>query len=274
MVARPVPREWLNSKMFKIKDDDDEDTIRDKQINTNIAAEIKPWFFIYRYSQLKKELDEYIKTVRSNCKIRFGKSLDELYTSNDKTEKEELFVYNYEKYMPVSRAPGTMNRICWRIEDEFQTVDVFPDIEFDYSILKSDMTYAHEEYVSVQQLYDEYNKNMQLFLKGIKKNESSKEERDAFMSRLIEDFTIACYERCPNTEALTNILIDICYTSNKNKSFAWNIAGEQIFNNVLKNNGYKLQYPIKDKNGNIEFCGHKFSLYTQQVGGDLDVDSE
>lgn len=274
VVARPVPKEWLNPKMFKIKDDDDEDTIKDKQINTNIAAEIKPWFFIYRYSQSKKELDEYIKTVRSNCKIRFGKSLDELYTSNDKTEKEELFVYNYEKYMPVSRAPGTMNRICWRIEDEFQTVDVFPDIEFDYSILKSDMTYAHEEYVSVQQLYDEYNKNMQLFLKGIKKNESSKEERDAFMSRLIEDFTIACYEKCPNTEALTNILIDICYTSNKNKSFAWNIAGEQIFNNVLKNNGYKLQYPIKDKNGNIEFCGHKFSLYTQQVGGDLDVDSE
>lgn len=274
VVARPVPKEWLNPKMFKIKDDDDEDTIKDKQINTNIAAEIKPWFFIYRYSQLKKELDEYIKTVRSNCKIRFGKSLDELYTSNDKTEEEELFVCNYEKYMPVSRAPGTMNRICWRIEDEFQTVDVFPDIEFDYSILKSDMTYAHEEYVSVQQLYDEYNKNMQLFLKGIKKNESSKEERDAFMSRLIEDFTIACYEKCPNTEALTNILIDICYTSNKNKSFAWNIAGEQIFNNVLKNNGYKLQYPIKDKNGNIEFCGHKFSLYTQQVGGDLDVDSE
>ena len=58
VVARPVPNEWLNPKMFKIKEDDDEETIRDKQININIAAEIKPWFFIYRYSQLKVELDK------------------------------------------------------------------------------------------------------------------------------------------------------------------------------------------------------------------------
>ena len=73
---------------------------------------------------------------------------------------------------------------------------------------------------------------------------------------------------------MTNILIDICYTSNKNKSFAWDIAGEQIFNNVLKNNNYKIQYPIKDIDGDIEFCGNKFSLYTQKIGGDLDVDFE
>ena len=60
-MARPVPKEWLNSKLFKIEDGDDEETILDKQINANIAAEIKPWFFIYRYSQLKSELDKYVK---------------------------------------------------------------------------------------------------------------------------------------------------------------------------------------------------------------------
>ena len=115
---------------------------------------------------------------------------------------------------------------------------------------------------------------MQLFLKGVKKNDSSKEERDVFVSQLTEEFSNACSVACPNTEALTNILIDICYTSNKNKSFAWAIAGEQIFNNVLKNNGNTITYPIKDENGDIEFCGKKFSLFTQQIGGDLDVDFE
>ena len=131
VVARPVPKEWLNSRMFKIEDDDDEETIYDKQINASIAAEIKPWFFIYRYSQLKSELDKYVKSVKSNCKIRFGKNLDALYTSESRTEEEEAFIYNYEKYMPVSRAPGTMNRICWRIEDEFRTTNVLPNVEFD-----------------------------------------------------------------------------------------------------------------------------------------------
>jgi hypothetical protein len=274
VVARPVPKEWLNSRMFKIEDDDDQETIYDKQINASIAAEIKPWFFIYRYSQLKSDLDKYVKSVKSNCKIRFGKSLDDLYSSEDKSEEEKAFIYNYEKYMPISRAPGTMNRICWRIEDEFKTMDVLPNVNFDYSILKSNVEYTQDEYDAIKQLYDEHNKNMQLFLKGIKKNDSSKEEREVFVSQLIEEFSNACSAVCPNVEVLTNILVDICYTSNKNKSFAWDIAGEQIFNNVLKKNNYIIQYPVKDSNGDIEFCGNKFSLYTQQIGGDLDVDFE
>ena len=274
VVAKPVPNEWLNPRKFKIEDDDDEATICDKQINANIAAEIKPWFFIYRYSQLKSELDKYMKSVKSNCKIRFGKSLDDLCNAIDRTEEEEAFIYNYEKYLPISRAPGTMNRICWRIEEEFDTMDVLPDVEFDTSVLKSDATYTKEEYEAIQQLYIEYNKNMQLFLKGIKKNDSIKDERDAFIAQLVEEFKNACSMVCLDDEVLANILIDVCYTSNKNKSFAWDVAGEQIFNNVLKNNGYTIRYPMKDDDGDIEFCGKRFSLHTQQIGGDLDVDFE
>jgi hypothetical protein len=274
VVARPVPKEWLNSRMFKVSDDDSEEVAYDKQINCNIAAEIKPWFFIYRYSQLKSDLDKYVKTVRSNCKIRFGKSLDDLYSSQDRTIDENEFIYYYEKYLPVSRAPGTMNRICWKIEEAFQSMDVLPELNFDRSILKSEASYSQEEYEAIVKLYDEYNKSMQLFLKGIKRNDSSKEERDAFVSRLIDEFTYMCSVECPNTEVLANILVDVCYTSNKNKSFAWEVAGEQIFNNVLKNNGYIIQYPIKDESGDIEFNGKRFSLYSQQIGGDLDVDFE
>ena len=274
VVARPVPKEWLNSRMFKIEEDDTLDIVRDKQINANIAAEIKPYFFIYRYSQLKTELDKYMKAVKSNCKIRFGKSLDALYALDQRSDEEEAFIYHYEKYMPVSRAPGTMNRICWKIEDEFQSSDVLPDVKFDPSILKSDAEYTQEEYEAVKQLYDEYNKNMQLFLKGARKNDSLKEERDVFTSQIIDEFSNACTSVCPDIRVLTNILVDVCYTSNKSKTFAWDIAGEQIFYNVLHNNNNIIRYPIKDKNGDIEFCGNKFSLYTQQIGGDLDVDFE
>ena len=274
VVARPVPKEWLDSRLFKIMDDDDEATIRDKQINANITAEIKPWFFIYRYSSLKSELDKYIKSVKSNCKIRFGKTLDELYASNSKSDEENMFIYNYEKYMPVSRAVGTMNRICWRIEDEFKTTDVLPNVEFDCSILKSDAIYAQEEYDSIKQLYDEYNKNMQLFLKQKHKNELGDDEVGFDITKLKDVFVSECYKVCPNTEVLSNIVIDLCYSSNKNKTFAWDVAGEQIFNNVLKNNGYKIQYPIKDIDGDIEFCGNKFSLHTQKIGGELDAGSE
>ena len=274
VVARPVPREWLDAKMFKIKDEDDEKTIHEKQVNASIAAEIKPWFFIYRYSQLKSELDKYIKSCKSNCKIRFGKTLDDLYQSEDKTDEEEVFLYNYEKYMPVSRAPGTMNRICWRIEDEFQTTDVLPDVEFDYSILKTDAKYTQEEYDEVKKLYDEYGRQMLLLSKSRKKSETNNEDAESVALQVKNDFMALSHVACPSDEVLSNVVVDICYMSNKNKSFAWNIVGEQIFKNILKNSGNTITYPVENDDGDIEFCGKRFSLHTQQIGGDLDVDSE
>lgn len=274
VLARPVPEEWLNKRKFDIEDGDTEDIIRDKRINANIAAEIKPWFFIYRYSHLKAEYDKYEKLVRSNCKIRFGKSLDELYLSDIRSEEEELFLYNYEKYMPVSRSPGTMNRICWKIEDAFKVIDVFPEVEFDYSILKSNVCYGKDDYDSILLLYDEYNNSMQRFLKGERKNDSDKEYRTEFKIQLSNRFYDECCAICPNTEVLTNILIDICYTSEKNKSFAWELVGEQIYKNVLKNNNNIIRFPVKDEDGDICFCGQKFVIREMKIGDDTDVDFE
>ena len=167
-----------------------------------------------------------------------------------------------------------MNRICWKIEDEFQTTDVLPDVKFDCSILKSDAEYTQEEYDAIKQLYDEYNKNMQLFLKQKNKNELGDDEAGYDVVRLKDVFAQECSRVCPSEEVLANIVVDLCYTSNKNKTFAWDVAGEQIFNNVVKNNNYIITYPVKDENGDIEFCGNKFSLHTQQIGGDLDVNLE
>lgn len=274
VVARPVPKEWLEARLFKVESGDDKEIIHKKQINANIAAEIKPWFFIYRYSQLKSELDKYMKAVKSNCKIRFGKSLDDLYAADNKTDEEEDFLYYYEKYMPVSRAPGTMNRICFKIEDAFKTINVLPSVEFDRSILKSDAQYSQEEYDEIAKLYDEYNKNMQFFLKQKNKNELGDDEVGFDVMRFKNEFINACSAVCPDEEILSNIVVDVCYTTSKNKTFAWDVAGEQIFKNVLKNSGYKISYPVKDDNGDIEFCGKKFVLCTQQIGGEVNVDFE
>lgn len=268
VVAQPIPKEWLEPRLSKPKDDDDDSILRKKEIDYNIAAEIKPWFFIYRYSQLKSDLDKYMKSVKSNCKIRFGKILDDLYASDNRTEEEESFIYNYEKYMPISRAPGTMNRICWKIEDEFQTVDVLPDVEFDRTILKSDAVYSQEEYDAIKELYDEYGKALLLISKGRTKNETNGEDIEINILQLKERFMDECASVCPNNEVLANIVVDICYTSNKNKSFAWDMCGEEIFHNILKNNEHKIHFPVKDENGDIEFCGKRFSLQTKRMDGD------
>ena len=176
--------------------------------------------------------------------------------------------------MPVSRSPGTMNRICWKIEDAFKVIDVFPEVEFDYSILKSNVCYGKDDYDSILLLYDEYNNSMQRFLKGERKNDSDKEYRTEFKIQLSNRFYDECCAICPNTEVLTNILIDICYTSEKNKSFAWELVGEQIYKNVLKNNNNIIRFPVKDEDGDICFCGQKFVIREMKIGDDTDVDFE
>ena len=239
-----------------------------------VAADLKPYFFIYRYSHIKAKYDQYNKSVGSNCKIRFGKSLFELQNSENLTLEEQIFLENYEKYMPVSIAPGVMNRICWRIEDAFQSTDVLPDVYFDKNILKNDTEYTDDEYNAVKMLYDEYNKNIQLILRKQKKNEEADENVGLAVDQLKQTFLEECNKICPNSEVLSNIVVDLCYSSSKNKTFAWDVAGEQLFQNVLKKNNNTIKFPVKDENGDFEFCGERFSLQTKVIGGENNDDSE
>jgi hypothetical protein len=270
VIARPIPNWWLYRRENKITDNDSEEVKQEKMLYKSIAVEQKPWFFIYRYSAEKTKLMAYEKSVHFNCKIRFGKSLDALINSSERTDEEEAFLHNYEKYMPVSRAPGTMNRICWKIEDAFKSINVLPDVAFDYKVLKNSSEYSKEEFDAVKDLYDEYNKNVQLILKKQKKNEEADSNAGLLMDHIKQIFTEECEQVCPNSYVLSNILIDLCYTSNKNKAFAWDVAGEQIYQNVLANSGNKLNIPIKDENGNIEFYGERFSIYEKMIGGVVD----
>ena len=270
IVARPIPKTWIDSRSCKVEPTDSAEKQHQMRLFRAVAADLKPYFFIYRYSHIKAKYDQYNKSVGSNCKIRFGKSLYELKNSEFLTQEEQIFLENYEKYMPISIAPGVMNRICWRIEDAFQSTDVLPDVYFDKSILKNDSEYTQEEFDGVQALYDEYNKNIQLVLRKQKKNEESDENVGLVVDQLKLVFLEECNKICPNSEILSNIVVDLCYSSNKNKTFAWDVAGEQILQNVLSKHNYTISFPVKDENGDIEFAGERFSIHTKVIGGDND----
>lgn len=274
IVARPIPKTWIDPRSCKIKDTDSEENVHKMRLFKTVAVDLKPYFFIYRYSHIKSKYDQYNKSVGSNCKIRFGKSLYELQNSEILTQEEQIFLENYEKYLPISIAPGVMNRICWRIEDAFQSTDVLPDVYFDKNILKNDSEYTDEEFEAVKILYDEYNKSIQLVLRKQKKNEEADENIGLVVDQLKQTFLEECNKICPNSEVLSNIVVDLCYSSSKNKTFAWDVAGEQLFHNVLKKNNNTINFPVKDENGDFEFAGERFSIYTKVIGGENNDDSE
>lgn len=274
IVARPIPKTWIDPRSCKIKDTDSEEKMHKMRLFKTVAADLKPYFFIYRYSHIKSKYDQYNKSVGSNCKIRFRKSLYELQNSEILTQEEQIFLENYEKYLPISIAPGVMNRICWRIEGAFRSTDVLPDVYFDINILKNDSEYTDDEFEAVKMLYDEYNKDIQLVLRKQRKNEESDENVGLVVDQLKQTFLEECNKVCPNSEVLSNIVVDLCYSSSKNKTFAWDVAGEQLFQNVLKKNNNTISFPVKDENGDFEFAGDRFSIQTKVIGGENNDDSE
>ena len=69
-----------------------------------------------------------------------------------------------------------------------------------------------------------------------------------------------CYNICPNEDELCNIVLDLCYTHNNSKQFAWDMCGNVFIKNLLKENNNTIFYPTIDLNGDVEFCGEKYRM--------------
>ena len=62
-------------------------------------------------------------------------------------------------------------------------------------------------------------------------------------------------------------MVEVCYLENsgKNKSFAWNVFGSYLLDNLIANSlkqGCQIQLPMKDNNGDIEYLFNKYSMKT------------
>lgn len=266
VIARPVPNEWLRYTARNINEDDPEDVVADKQVNINIAAEIKPWFFIYRYPSLKRDCKRYMTRGKAHYATQFNGEVE-----TNATDDDDAFTCAkwYNRKMPVSVAPSTMNRICWAIENEFADMKVFKAKDFDYQILKSTAgSYTETQKKQIAKLYDEYlNTVKQTLIDTIFQTG----RRDLVIDNLEiikYGFLLACYKVCPYDEILTDVMLDVMYSTNRSKSFAWELCGETIFRNVLKRNDYDIMYPVQDPDGELEFCGEKFSMVIQHIEGE------
>ena len=258
IIAKPMPRHWYDNKVNQIKDGDTEDIIREKLLNQRIVAAKKPYFFMYNYDYLKSDYDKYVSANNEHSDMLFRKSLAELYEMDDKPDDVKDFIMYYENNIPVTDTGCLVNKICHCIENHPGFEYEYP--EFDSSILKSDAQYTQEEFNQIYSIYKEYGEKVQQHAQDIQQgglDETSKQmQREVFQNLFVRK----CEEVCPNTEILCNIVVDMCYTNNKSKQFAWDVCGNQIILNLLKKKSMKIQYPSKDEDGDIIFGGQKFSM--------------
>lgn len=265
IVCKPMPKCWYDNRENTIKDDDFEEVKKVKLFNQSIVADKNPEFFKYIYPHRMKAYKSYIDKTSKNCLMRFSMTLSELIEKQNKSDDEELFLKWYYIKMPLSQSNSVMNKICWRIEKEFDGYKPSLNSNFDYTILKTDKQYTKGRYSAIKKLYAEYNDKLRVQSQLYHSQKIEKEERQTLKKMFGEQFKIQAYELCNDAEELCNIVIDLCYKNNNSKQFAWDICGDIIINNLLKNNNYSISYPILDSTGDIEFGGEKFSMITMEV---------
>ena len=262
IVCKPMPRLWYDRHAANKSEGD-------AKFQRSIVADKKPYFMRYIYPMLSKQYNTYIKNTDKNALREFQMTVAELKAipKSDLTERQEEFLRYYDFRMPVGINPCVMNKICWRFEDEFDghIGKHNSAIKFDYSIMRSEDEYTTKQFNSIKRLYDDYNKRLASY--AIFADYERIDDCDSFiaLSVMNDEFRKECYKICPNKNTLCNIILDICYTRNSTKRFAWSMCGSEIIHNLLQRNDNQISYPTLDSDGDIEFCENKFIVETIKI---------
>ena len=270
IIAEPMPKSWYVPQKIDYENDSPETQERKKFLNS-ICVNKKPYFMNYVYNEQKAKYNRFIKNSNICGLFDCRKNIDELRKKEDLTKEESDFLMYYDKFFPVLDGKCVMNRLCHLVEQEFDgyACHIKKSSNFDYSILKCDTDYSQADYNAIKKLYKEYLKEYE----GIRPHnhtQAQKEEFQIALANLNERYRRKCVEACTNEYELCNIVLDLCYTTNKSKTFAWEMCGATIIDNLLKQNGYQIHYLEADDNGDVEYQGRKFSRRTLSLNEEED----
>lgn len=265
----PMPKEWYQYGANIIKSDDSEEIQEKKAFNQTICANKKPYFFMYNYDTERVNYQKFIEEVNSKSIGLYGISFEDMLKMDNLSEDAAKFVQYCSAKCPIDMSPSTMNRICRKIEEEFDGNFSCEELEFDYSIYKSKNNVKRSSYAEIKGLCEHYLMNLKtLNSRKINNEEERKillEDKDSLLETLIEDMTSIC----PNEESLCDILLDICYTGKMSKTIVWDVCGTQIIKNMLEKHDNTLTYPEKSENADFCCCGTQFSNKTIRIGGEI-----
>ena len=278
VIVREMPTYWYTSRDCKIKDEDDEETRRQKEFNSRIVASKKPYFMTHVYPRLKSENDTYVRNNNLGAIRRFSEyGIDGINSLNEyepKTQEMSDYYNYYERLTPVGNNPCVVNRIAWNFENIFnrylsklqKSIQGTGMLDFDYNILKSGVIYSKTNFSRISEIYKEYTRRVEEYQKKIRTEKVDKDTEYTAKSCFVEYFKAECYKVCSNEDELCDILLDLCYQNEHSKQFAWDISGDVIIKNLLKQHDNIIHYPcLVDDDGDFEYCGMQFKMQEMEV---------
>lgn len=262
-----MPKEWHDRHSVNLMLDE-----KKRDFYRSIVADRKPYFMRYIYPDLMRQYNTYVNNANKNAIREFGVTLDELQSMRniDLSDRQREFLWYYNLRMPVGNGNCVMNKICRKIEDEFDGfVSKNSDLsEFDYSALKSEDEYSLSTYYEIRKIHLDYLKKVKSYAVFAKYEKVNAEENSNALTNMKYQFVRDCVQICPDEKKLCNILIDLCYKKNGTKKFVWDICGRQIVSNLLSRNGMRITFPKLCEHGDFEYCGNSYTTETVMIGED------
>lgn len=272
IISKPMPKTWYDKNSVAIKNGDTKDEAEEKRFYQSVLANKKPYFMCYIYPREMKNYKDYIKNTNDKCYMQFGMTLESLKqlcddhkNDNEYEEKKKFFEW-YERSLPVGTHDCTMNRICWAVENAFKGyVASIKKAAFDYTILKNGIEYNQTYSSKLKVVYKDYMQEMSQYTMMAKKFHYDIDDVNIQKGIMLNKYKIMCDEICGNAITQCDILLDLCYRTEKSKKFVWDLCGEIIIQNLLNDNNRLVTYYIADSNGDIEFNGERYSKEVKEV---------
>ncbi len=264
ILCKPMPKSW-HSRHDAAKIEDE----CMREVSRSIVAEKKPYFMCYIYPALMKQYNTYIKNTDRNALREFQMTVDEICAipESERTERQREFLSYFYHKMPVGIGDCVMNKICRRFEDAFDGYIGKHNaaVKFDYRFMRSGAEYTPKQYNTIKRLRDDYNRRLSSY--AVLADYERVDEYDSYanLSMMNDEFRKECCIVCPDSRALCNIILDICYSKSSTKRFAWSMCGEEIIHNLLEASGWKISFPVADQSGEFEYCGSRFSVETKRI---------
>ena len=247
--------------------------MKEIKILRNTLTEKKPYYFRYIYKDINKEYIDFIESTEINSLRSFRKTIEELKSTKNKTEKEIEFLDWYEKNIPLSNNPCVINRIAHKVETSFDGDFQFQrndKSDFDYSIYKSDVdsVATKSEIKKIIELYKDFvamNRNQR-----IKVDYNNKEELLQSNDDRYSEMKLKLMDIISDDNLLLNTMLELSYKSKKiSKTFVWSLMGNKIIENLLIRSDYTIEYPMQAKDGDILYSGMNFKMVKKNLKEEL-----
>ena len=270
-----MPKYWKSR--IKDKEDDTPEQIEKNDFNRRIAANKKPYFFIYNYDKLYSQYRKFMLQASDSYTCEYGKELEDGYKkfladSSTLSDDERTFFEWFEILNPVDNSPCVVNKICWYIENQIGKLRQTPiDDPYDYKRLKSpDPLYSKHDYYAVKDILSKEYQNYRIGMKELNYKINNEYihgfDRQTILQDYVDSFIMRLNIACPNEELRCDVLLDIAYKSNSSKKFVWEICGKQIIRNLLKRHGNRIEHPVQtDIRPDFMYHGVGYSMVTTVI---------